>query len=65
MSSMRCVVFKTLKALGKGMQVVSNLLRYFASLYAGVPIQLTMGLIGHWVLCTFGRPWMLGEVEFM
>jgi len=65
MSFMRCVVFETLKAFGKGMRVVSNWLRYFASLYAGVPIQLTMGLIGHWVLCTFGRPRMLGEVGFM
>ena len=65
MSFMRCVVFRTLKAFGKGMRVVSNWLRYFASLYAGALIQLTMGLIGHWVLCTFGRPRMLGEVGFM
>ena len=65
MSSMRCVVFTTLKALGRGMWVVNNLFRYFASLYAGVPMQLTMGLIGHWALCTFGRPRMLGGVGFM
>ena len=65
MSFMRCVVFETLKAFGKGMRVVSNWLRYFSSLYAGVLIELTMDLIGHWVLCTFGRPRMLGGVGFM
>ena len=65
MAFMRRVVFETLKVFGKGVMVVSNWLRYFASLYAGVPIQLTMGLIGHWVSCTFGRPRMLGGVGFM
>ena len=61
----RSVVFSRLYVLGRGASCLIFLVNSLASLYAGVPHQLTTGRMGCSGLCSLISPLVVGAVGFL